>query len=168
MEKTTQNQPQIGRFLAGVSGLIYRPSDGKYLVLQRSSEKDFGRGAWESVSGRVNQGESFEEALHREVHEELGIEVQVDFIIGTMHFYRGPAEPANELIGVEYCCSILHEDAIHLNKEHSQSRWVSPDEAMVMFPEGNWLLKIIKRSEAIRSLLSPKLLAYNHETGFEI
>lgn len=168
MDNTNQNQSEIGRFIAGISALIYRPRDGKYLILQRSSEKDFGRGAWEGVSGRVNQGESFEQALHREIFEELAIEVQIDFIIGTMHFYRGPAEPPNELIGVEYCCSILDEGEIHLNNEHSQYRWVSPDEAMIMFPEGNWLLKTIQRAEIIRPLLSQELLYHNHKTGFEI
>ena len=34
--------------------------------------------------------------------EELGVEVQVEHILGTTHFYRGEQVPDNELVGVIY------------------------------------------------------------------
>ena len=87
----------IGRFFAVVGALLWHPPDvscnGRYLVLKRSADKDFGSGAWECVTGRVDQGEGFTDAVHREVYEELGIEVQIDFIVGTAHFFRGEARP---------------------------------------------------------------------------
>ena len=168
MELQINPQPQIGRFYAGVAGLIWRPSDGKYLLLQRSPEKDFGCGAWECVTGRVDQGEGFEQAVRREIREELGVEVLVDFIIGTMHFYRGPAKPANELLGVQYSCSIIHNQIIHLSAEHTQYRWVSVAEAMEVLPENHWLLKVIQRAESNRTLLPPALLEIQRANGFEL
>ena len=83
----------IGRFCAGIGALIWSPTKEKYLLLRRSPEKDFAPGVWECVTGRVDQGERFEQALHREVREELGIQVQIEFIIGTSHFYRGDPVP---------------------------------------------------------------------------
>lgn len=168
METKTNHQPQIGRFSAGVAGLIWRPSDGKYLLLQRSPEKDFGSGAWECVTGRVDQGEGFEQAIRREIREELGIEIQLDFIIGTMHFYRGPAEPVNELLGVQYGCSIIHNSTIHLSAEHTQYRWVTFDETMEVLPKDHWLLKVIQRAESIRTLSPPGLLEEQRANGFEL
>jgi hypothetical protein len=50
----------------------------------------------ECARGRLEQGESFSDALRREAYEELSIEVQIDFIIGTGHFYRGDRRPENE------------------------------------------------------------------------
>ena len=90
----------IGRFFAGVGVLLRCSSDGRYLVLQRSDDKDFGVGAWECVTGRVDQGEGFTDAVRREIREELGVEAQIDFIVGTTHLYRGEPKPENEMVGV--------------------------------------------------------------------
>jgi 8-oxo-dGTP pyrophosphatase MutT (NUDIX family) len=145
---------------------MWNPAEGKYLVLKRTADKDFGAGVWECVTGRVDQGEGFTEALHREVREELGVEVQIDFMIDTMHFYRGEARPENELVGVVYRCSLEDAGAIQTSWEHSEHRWVTADEAGEIFPEGYWLVDLIQHAERIRALLPPELLAVYRE-GFE-
>ena len=156
----------IGRFYAAIGALLWHPADGKYLVLRRTEDKDFGAGVWECVTGRVDQGEGFTEALHREVREELGVEVQIDYFIDTMHFYRGEAKPENELVGVIYRCSIEDPEAIQTSWEHSEHRWVTAEEAQALLPEGYWLADLIRRAEQIRTLLPPELLAVYRE-GFE-
>jgi 8-oxo-dGTP pyrophosphatase MutT (NUDIX family) len=156
----------IGHFYAAVGALMWNPAEGKYLVLKRTADKDFGAGVWECVTGRVDQGEGFTEALHREVREELGVEVQIDFMIDTMHFYRGEARPENELVGVVYRCSLEDAGAIQTSWEHSEHRWVTADEAGEIFPEGYWLVDLIQHAERIRALLPPELLAVYQE-GFE-
>jgi len=158
----------IGRFFAGVGALLWCPFDGKYLVLKRSGEKDFASGAWECVTGRVDQGEGFTDAVRREVYEELGVSAQIDFIVGTMHFYRGEARPENEMVGVQYCCSIEDPKAIRVSAEHSEYRWITAEEAEALFPEGHWLGKVIRRAEAIRALLPSELLEYYRVQGFEL
>jgi 8-oxo-dGTP diphosphatase len=158
----------IGRFLAGIGALVRRPVDGRYLLLRRTAEKDFAGGAWECVTGRVDQGESFSQAVLREVREELGVRAHIDFIVGTMHFYRGEARPENELVGVQYCCSIEDPEGITLGWEHSEHRWVTAGEASELLPEGHWLARVIQRAEAVRALSPPKLVAYHREQGFEI
>jgi 8-oxo-dGTP diphosphatase len=155
----------IGRFYAAVAALLWHPADGKYLVLKRTAQKDFAAGAWESVTGRVDQGEGFTEAVHREVLEELGVEVQIDFVIGTMHFYRGEPKPENELVGVLYRCSLEDPEAIQTSWEHTEHRWITAEEAKGLFPKGYWLGDLIQRAERIRALLPPELLAVYRE-GF--
>jgi 8-oxo-dGTP diphosphatase len=158
----------IGRFFAGVGALLWRAADGRYLLLRRTAEKDFAAGAWECVTGRVDQGERFSEAVLREVREELGVSTHIDFILGTMHFYRGDARPENELVGVHYCCSIEDPEAITVNWEHTEHRWITAEEARELLPEGHWLGRVIQRAEAMRSLSPPELLAYYREQGFEV
>jgi 8-oxo-dGTP diphosphatase len=158
----------IGRFSAGVAALVRCPADGKYLLLQRSAAKDFGSGAWECVTGRVDQGEGFTDALRREAREELNVEVQLDFIVGTMHFYRGPVSPANELIGVQFCCSLADPASVRIGPEHSVCRWVTAAEAEVLLPADHWLRKAILRAEAIRALSPAGLLEYYHADGFDV
>jgi len=155
----------IGRFFAGVGALVWCPSDGKYLVLKRSADKDFAGGAWECTTGRVDQGEGFHDAVRREVREELGVEVQIDFIVGTLHFYRGEAKPENELVGVQYCCSLEDPAAIRTSWEHAEYRWISAEEAETLFPKGHWLGEVIRRAETIRALSSPELLDYYRSEG---
>ena len=124
-------------------------------------QKDFGADNWECVTGRVDQGEGFEEALYREVREEIGLEVQVEFIIGTSHFYRGAPVPENELIGVIYACSTTTPDAIQISAEHVEYRWLSVGDALVLLDttraSESWLHKIICRTDLIRRHLPPEL-----------
>lgn len=158
----------IGRFFAGIGALLWRRSDRRYLMLKRSEAKDAGAGAWECVSGRVDQGEGFVEAVHREVAEELGIEVQIDFIVGTEHFYRGEARPENELLLVQFCCSVQEPVEVAPSWEHSEYRWVTAQEAEELLPAGHWLRSVIGHAEAIRAMLPAELLEYYRVQGFEL
>ncbi len=158
----------IGHFLGGVGALIQDSHTQRYLLLRRSNHRDFQAGSWECVTGRVEQGESYEEALHREVLEETGLEVQLDFLIGTTHFYRGASTPENELLGILYHCTMNHEADIHIQGEHSEWRWVSSAEARTMFDPSHWLNKTIQRAEFINNSLPDELVDYYRGIGFEI
>jgi 8-oxo-dGTP diphosphatase len=151
-----------------VGALIWRQSDGRYLLLQRSAQKDFAAGQWECVTGRVEQGESFSEAVRREVAEELGQAVQVECIIGTTHFYRGVVRPEQEMVGVHYGCSVGEEQEIRLSHEHAACQWVTAHEVERLFPIGHWLRELIVRAEEIRRLLPEELRQFHRVQGFEI
>ncbi|MBN2547815.1 MAG: NUDIX domain-containing protein [Anaerolineales bacterium] len=168
MSEKASPSPHIGRFLAGIAALIYDPQTQRYLLLRRASDRDFGADRWECVTGRVDQGESFAQSLHREVGEEIGGRVQIDFIVGTSHFYRGPATPEYELLSVLYGCTILNPDEIRFGAEHSEMRWVSADEALVLFPQGYWLREVIQRAETLRAHLPAVLIDMFHQNEFEI
>jgi 8-oxo-dGTP pyrophosphatase MutT (NUDIX family) len=150
----------IGRFYAMVGALIRKKDSDKYLVLRRSADKDVGAGEWECITGRVDQGEGFPEALQREVMEELGVQVEPDFILRTSHFYRGERVPENEMVGVIYACTLEDPDSIQISWEHSEVRWVNPDEAADMLREGHWLAKLIRRDDSMRSLIPDELVSY--------
>jgi 8-oxo-dGTP diphosphatase len=162
------NVTDVGRFLAMVGALLWCPPANKYLMLRRAAHRDVGAGVWECVTGRLNQGEGFSEALRREVLEELGIEVQVEFIISTSHFYRGDERPENEMVGVLYCCSIDDPEAIQVSDEHSEHRWVTAQEARDLLSDTHWLVRVIQRAEAIRGMMPPELLDFYMTNGFEI
>jgi len=156
-----------GRFMGMVGALIWCPSKEKYLILKRSGEKDFAENTWECGTGRVDQGEDFTQALRREIQEELGVDILIDFIIGTAHFYRGDKKPENEMLGVFYCCSLEDPDLIKLSWEHSEFRWVTPSTAEKILPKGYWLSHLIDRADRIRLMTSQAIVDFNHEFGFE-
>ena len=162
----------IGRFYAGIAALIWSPKTKQYLLLRRSAQKDFAPGAWECVTGRVDRGEGFEDALRREVREELGVDVQIEHILGTTHFYRGDPAFENELVGVIYLCSLSNPSSIHIGPEHSEFRWLSAHQALDLLsapdPSTRWARRVIERAEAIRLMLPANLVKFQSETGFEL
>jgi 8-oxo-dGTP pyrophosphatase MutT (NUDIX family) len=52
--------------------VIFRDQDGRYLVSQKKTQRGKKRkeGKWELLGGRIDPGETWQEALARELHEE--------------------------------------------------------------------------------------------------
>jgi 8-oxo-dGTP diphosphatase len=162
----------IGRFYAGIAALVWSAETSSYLLLRRSSQKDYAPGVWECVTGRVDQGEGFEDALHREVHEELGVQVAIEAILGTTHFYRGAPVPENELVGVVYFCSLRQPAAIRISPEHSEFRWLPADRALALLtasdPSTQWARRLIERAEMLRTQFPHDLILGPRFNGFEL
>jgi 8-oxo-dGTP diphosphatase len=162
----------IGRFYAGIAAVIRERKDGRYLLLRRSPKKDFGAGAWECPTGRVDQGEGFEQAAHREVMEELGVEMQIDGILGTTHFYRGEPVPENELVGVIFLCSVAEAGFVRLSEEHTEYHWLSASQVLKMLsaddPSQAWIRRVIERAEVTRRFWPQELSGYYQEAGFDL
>ena len=72
---------------------------------------------WEFPGGKMEAGETPEEALKREIREELSTEINVDEFLCTVEFH---------LTMHCYLCSLLTE-ALHLN-EHEAARWLKPED----------------------------------------
>jgi 8-oxo-dGTP diphosphatase len=62
-------------------GVLLRESDGALLITSRPVGKPYA-GYWEFPGGKLEQGESVEQALRRELIEELGV------TIGTAHAWK--------------------------------------------------------------------------------
>lgn len=139
-----------GTFIAGILAIIWSSKRQQYLLLRRAKTKDFEAGIWECVSGRVDQGEGFPEAALREVKEELDITVSLDFLVGTVHFYRGQPVPENELVGVVYHCTYDESEPFSLSIEHDAFKWVTAVEAHQLLPSTHWLLPYLDQAEQLR------------------
>ena len=77
---------------------------------------------WEFPGGKMEDGETQEEALKREIREELSAEISVDELLCTVEYDY----PKFHLTLHCYLCSLMTE-ALHLN-EHEAAKWLTKDE----------------------------------------
>ena len=77
---------------------------------------------WEFPGGKMEAVETPEEALKREIREELSTEVSVDEFLCTVEYDY----PAFHLTMHCYLCSLLTE-ALHLN-EHEAAKWLNKEQ----------------------------------------
>ena len=101
------------------AGLVFR--DGKLLITQRQPEAHLG-GLWEFPGGKREAKETFEECLHRELKEELGIEIRIIHLIETItHAYPGKTVTLQFFV-----CSWIRNEPQAL--ACPDFRWISRDE----------------------------------------
>lgn len=93
----------------------------RFLICQRPKHKSRG-GLWEFVGGKVEHGETHEEALFRECHEELGVSICVGRKLANVsHLYSDIAIKLSL-----YECSILSGNPQLL--EHTAMAWITMNE----------------------------------------
>lgn len=103
-----------------VAGLI-RDGD-RFLVCQRPAHKARGL-MWEFAGGKVEAGESGQQALKRELREELGIEVEVQEEVADVVY----AYPELSVHLTLYGAAIVHGAPRLL--EHNELRWIALEDA---------------------------------------
>ena len=102
-----------------VAALIW---DGeKFLICQRPEHKARGL-LWEFVGGKVEPGETKQEALIRECHEELGVTITVgDVFMDVVHEYPD----------ITVHLTLFHAQIVSGEirlLEHNAVAWITPDE----------------------------------------
>ena len=115
------------KFIVAVAYVIEK--DGSVLVLRRGPLKDHAPGEWETGSGRVEQGETPEDAVRREVSEETGLQVEIVAPVDTFHFYRGAAR--EETIGITFWCRYAGGELV-TSEEHDRAEWIGFDKAIAL------------------------------------
>ena len=115
--------------------------DGRLFATQRGSgdSKDW----WEFPGGKIEPGETPEQALKREIKEELDTEIRVgDHLITVEYDY-----PKFHMTMGCYLCSVVSGKLTLL--EHEAAKWLGPDELESV----KWLPSDIEVVEKIRGIL---------------
>lgn len=94
--------------------------DGKYLACRRAPHKSLA-GLWEFPGGKVEPGEQDDQALAREILEELGIEILVGDYLATSINRAGDLDI--ELVA--YRVSLIGPEP-ESSSDHDEFCWLSP------------------------------------------
>jgi len=90
------------------------------VLLTRRTEGQHLAGLWEFPGGKLEDGESPEEALVRECREECGIEVEVAEILDVTHHRY----PEKDVLLLFYRCELRTGEVRHL--QVADHAWVAP------------------------------------------
>lgn len=141
---------------------------GRYLVTQRGARQHLG-GLWEFPGGKRKPGEALEDALRRELAEELGVEARVgerllilpwaypDLRVSSV---AGPRERQSPLAPATDGRVVLHFFRCHVGQQAVEARegqpirWVTPRElALLPFPPADAAL--VERLAALAPSKTP-------------
>jgi len=117
------------------AAVIWR--DGQVLIAQRPPRGLLG-GLWEFPGGKQETGESLEQALRREIREELGAEIAVERLLGV---FRHAYSHFRVTLHAFHCRLLVGEPR---PLEATALRWVNP-QALADYPMGKLDRQIARR-----------------------
>lgn len=109
-------------FGVATKAVVYK--DGKFLVVKKSKDEDIAPDTYDIPGGRLVFKEELEDALKREVKEEVNLTVD---IIKPTNAWSFLAKDNFQLVGITYLCKFLKGE-IKLAKEHVAFEWLTLEE----------------------------------------
>ena len=106
-----------------VCGIIVR-DDGYVLIGQRPVGKHL-VGQWEFPGGKIELNESAEEALHREIREELGIRINIVYEFQCLHHTY---DDGISITMIPFVCELINGQEKPKSLEHTTIEWVSEEQ----------------------------------------
>ena len=115
--------------------------NGEHVIF--ATQRGYGelKGGWEFPGGKIEAGETPQEALKREIKEELDTEISVKDLICTVEYDY----PKFHLSMDCFWCEIINGDLIL--KEHEDAKWLTKDklDSVEWLPADLSLIKEIKK-----------------------
>lgn len=104
-----------------VVAAIIENNDGDILIAKRNSKKSQG-GLWEFPGGKIEKNESADDAIKREIKEELNIDIEINkWLIEKRHEY--PEKTINLIL----CSAKWIGGELELS-EHEDSKWIKKED----------------------------------------
>lgn len=115
------NEEQALPFSLSVKAIVM-DKDKRCLVLRRAMTSKNNAGKWEFPGGKLDPGESFDEALEREVREETGLEITL-----LRPFDTAMSSIQDRRVVYLFMLAKTGTDRVRLSEEHDAFQWVTAD-----------------------------------------
>jgi 8-oxo-dGTP pyrophosphatase MutT (NUDIX family) len=116
-----------------VAGICFRETENdiEVLIVKRNNNRELYPGKWECGGGQVFAGESFKEAIKRQMEDELGILIKNVVTFGTYEI-ETPQLEQKKIPGIKFVCffdEYIDGKGPKINpKEHSEWKWQPIDD----------------------------------------
>jgi len=101
-------------------GAFIQDNDGNFLLIQRPDDCSYCPKQWEVPGGKMDPGETPEQAVVREVKEETGLTVKPKNVICEVEF-----EAKGKKLIMQYWIAEMVGGDIRLSQEHQACQWLS-------------------------------------------
>jgi len=110
-------------FVRLAGGILWRegPEGPRLAVIHRPRQAD-----WSLPKGRLDEGETWEEAARREVEEETGCEARISSFAGATSYFQG----RTPRLVLYWHMALVREDPFEASKEVDQLVWLAPADAL--------------------------------------
>lgn len=119
--------------------------NGLRVLTLRRAEGTRCTGAWETVHGRIEQGETPERAAVREVEEETGLPVARLYNVTCQPFYLHRFGAVQ--LAVVFVAFVNAPDLLRLGEEHDTAEWLTPEQASRRF---SWPRSVSSLRDAVQ------------------
>lgn len=133
----------MAEFKVALKAIIQK--DGKILVLKRSCEEDVFAEMWDIPGGKIEYGEKTVDGIKREVFEETGLDVEIEFRPWSLWSFMTPAKE-RQTVGITLLAKYFGGD-VKLSKEHTDYKWIDPSEFADMSADPSLKNEIAKYAE---------------------
>jgi mutator protein MutT len=115
---------------------VIKDEQGRCLLVRRSNACRSFVGKWEWPGGKADDGETFDAALLREIHEETGLEIEIGDVVGAFGI-----EMAQIRLVVLCMEARLTGGTLTISDEHDKYAWV-PMMEMPTWDLTGWLKEL--------------------------
>ncbi|MCD0420058.1 NUDIX hydrolase [Rubrivivax sp. JA1024] len=126
-----------------VSAAIFR--EGRLLLVRRARMP--GKGLYSLPGGRVEFGETLEQAIVREVAEETALPIEIVGLAGRREVLPSAASAAGHYVIMVFAARWAGGEA-QLNEELDDARWIAPAD-LASFPTTEGLADLVEDARAL-------------------
>lgn len=131
--KKNEIKPKTRAMTLTIKAVVLNKNN-EVLILKRAKNDLFNGGKYDLPGGHIEENESLEDSIIREIKEETGLDAVFGEIIDVVEFPQNSPLFKEEKRGIR-CICYVNSDKVRLSSEHSKYKWIPIKKATEKFSQ---------------------------------